>query len=107
MPDLVETLNKETGWPWEWHRRRNAAVLFFGRPIPDGPRTVSSHAVIVFGDSEEMGAWHADVLRRNVDGTSRALRVPGNMSWMQLLDFVTMLVEKLGGVSPLYQPVQR
>lgn len=102
MRSLVESLSDETGYPWKEHvSRSGAAVLFFGRPIPDGPRTVSSHALVVFG---EPAHWHCDVLR--YEGRRQALRVPGDMDWLRLLDFIEQLVPRLGGVSPLYQDVQ-
>jgi hypothetical protein len=101
VTDLVASLTDATGYPWGWHvSRHDAAVLFFGRPIPEGTRTISSHAIVVFG---EPGDWHTDVLR--YAGNRQALRVPASMTWEQLLDFVTQLVPRLGGVSPLYQPV--
>jgi hypothetical protein len=101
--DLVSALRHETRYPWTQHvSRSGAAVLFFGEPIPDGPRTVSSHCLVVFGQPTR---WHVDVLRLERGG-HRALRVPGEMTWHELSDFVTELVPRLGGVSPLYQPPQ-
>lgn len=102
MSDLVASLTDETTYPWGWHVSRfETAVLFFGRPIPEGPRTVSSHALMVYGSPAD---WHVDVLRYGP--TPKALRVPGSMNWLELIDFITGLVPGLGGVSPLYFPIQ-
>lgn len=99
MRDLASSLSDETGYPWTQHvSRSGAAVLFCGRPIPEGSRTVSSHCLVVFG---EPAHWHCDVLR--YEGR-RALRVPGELDWLRLLEFIEQLVPQLGGVSPLYQP---
>lgn len=105
--DLAEALNAETRLPWERFDRPDAAKLFFGRPIPDGPRTIASHCAVVWAGRP--GEWHVDVLRYNPQaerGTTQALRIPGTLSWIKLLEFLELLVQKLGGVSPLYQPVQ-
>lgn len=106
--DLAASLREETQFPWERHPERDAACLFFGDALTDGPRIIAKYCAVVF--SSAPGAWHADVLRYNPESlrgvTCVAIRIPGTMTWLKLLEFVDLLVERLGGVSPLYMPAQ-
>ena len=105
VPDLVAHLGQATGLPWVWHAHRDAAVLLFGEAIDNGPSGwVPRYTAIVFC-GPELTEWHVDVLAQLERGGQRALRVPGHMSFTQLLEFIALIVERCGGVSELYSPL--